>query len=225
MRRHLQIVNFNRKSIFNRLLGNNRSNLNDSNTRLWSLICCATQFAHCNSEPIDRPLKMPQIKCSQTVVLQKEEFRSDWMREAITKKWAEAVDNCPDAPLSPLAPASMNTGEILLDVNIVALPAWRDRIPRMVKNCLKIKNIARIAKAASHKLPVPSRPVLSCSAMTIATMMTKATMMSMATMRKLEVVHKEVGGCPISYNLQHACVRKLEVIWPDAHCRVDSSNW
>ena len=31
-------------------------------------------------------------------------------------------------------------------------------------------------------------------------------------MRKLEVVHKEVGGCLISYNLQLACVRKLEVI-------------
>ena len=31
-------------------------------------------------------------------------------------------------------------------------------------------------------------------------------------MKKLEVVHKEVGGCLISYNLQLACVRKLEVI-------------
>ena len=31
-------------------------------------------------------------------------------------------------------------------------------------------------------------------------------------MRKLKVVHKEVGGCLISYNLQLACVRKLEVI-------------
>ena len=30
--------------------------------------------------------------------------------------------------------------------------------------------------------------------------------------RKLEVVHNEVGGCPISYNLQLACVRMLEVI-------------
>ena len=30
--------------------------------------------------------------------------------------------------------------------------------------------------------------------------------------RKLEVVHKEVGGCLISYNLQLACVRKFEVI-------------
>ena len=30
--------------------------------------------------------------------------------------------------------------------------------------------------------------------------------------RKLEVVHKEVGGCLISYNLQIACVGKLEVI-------------
>ena len=31
-------------------------------------------------------------------------------------------------------------------------------------------------------------------------------------MMKLEVVHKEVGGCLISYNLRLACVRKLEVI-------------
>ena len=30
---------------------------------------------------------------------------------------------------------------------------------------------------------------------------------------RFEVVNKEVGGCPISYNLQPACVRKLEIIW------------
>ena len=30
--------------------------------------------------------------------------------------------------------------------------------------------------------------------------------------RKLEVVHKEVLGCLISYNLKLACLRKLEVI-------------
>ena len=30
--------------------------------------------------------------------------------------------------------------------------------------------------------------------------------------RKLEVVHKEIGGCLISYNLQLACIAKLEVI-------------
>ena len=30
--------------------------------------------------------------------------------------------------------------------------------------------------------------------------------------RKLKVVHKEDGDCLISYNLQLACVRKLEVI-------------
>ena len=35
-------------------------------------------------------------------------------------------------------------------------------------------------------------------------------------MRRLEIVQKEVGGCLISYNLQLACVRKLEVIRPDA---------
>ena len=33
--------------------------------------------------------------------------------------------------------------------------------------------------------------------------------------RKLEIVHKEVGGCLISYNLQLACVRKLEVSGPN----------
>ena len=36
-------------------------------------------------------------------------------------------------------------------------------------------------------------------------------------MRKLEVIHKEVGGCLISYNLRLASVRKLEVILPDLH--------
>ena len=37
-------------------------------------------------------------------------------------------------------------------------------------------------------------------------------MMDMVDTRKLEVAHKEVGGCLISYNLQLARVRKLEVI-------------
>ena len=32
-------------------------------------------------------------------------------------------------------------------------------------------------------------------------------------MRKLEVVHKQVGGCLISENLWLACLRKLEVVW------------
>ena len=44
-------------------------------------------------------------------------------------------------------------------------------------------------------------------------------------MTKLKVVHKEVGGCLISYNLQLACVKMLEVIWPDAHCHVNRLNW
>ena len=35
-----------------------------------------------------------------------------------------------------------------------------------------------------------------------------------AFVRKSEFVHKQVGGCLISYNLQLACVKKLEVIWP-----------
>ena len=33
--------------------------------------------------------------------------------------------------------------------------------------------------------------------------------------RKLEVVQKQVGGCLMSYNLQLACSRRLEDIWPD----------
>ena len=49
--------------------------------------------------------------------------------------------------------------------------------------------------------------------------------MTMVTMRKLEVVHKEVWGCLISYNLQVACVRKLEVIWPDARSLLRRSLW
>ena len=44
-------------------------------------------------------------------------------------------------------------------------------------------------------------------------------------MKKLEAVRKEVGGCLISYNLQHACVRKLEVIWPDACALLRRSLW
>ena len=41
-------------------------------------------------------------------------------------------------------------------------------------------------------------------------------------MRKLEIVHKEVGGCLIACTLQIACVRRLEVSdQMCAHCRVD----
>ena len=54
--------------------------------------------------------------------------------------------------------------------------------------------------------------MITMSTMTIMTTSTIATMMTMATMRKFEVVHKEVGGFLISYNLQLNCVRKLEVI-------------
>ena len=81
------------------------------------------------------------------------------------------------------------------------------------------ENIARIAKAASNN----SCPVLSCpdhhdhhdhrdrgdhddhgDPEEVG-----------SYMRMLEVVHKEVGGCLISYNLRLACVRKLEVIQSD----------
>ena len=34
--------------------------------------------------------------------------------------------------------------------------------------------------------------------------------MTIKFVRKLEVVHKEVGGCLISYNLQLACVKAKE---------------
>ena len=73
------------------------------------------------------------------------------------------------------------------------------------RSYLTIKNIARISKAASHKLPGMSSlnvsPVLSCpvvttmfttTTMTNMTTMTVATMMTMATVRKL---YEEVGGC------------------------------
>ena len=44
--------------------------------------------------------------------------------------------------------------------------------------------------------------------------------------RKLEVVHKQVGDRLIPYDLQIACVRKLEVICQMcAHCRIDHSEW
>ena len=41
------------------------------------------------------------------------------------------------------------------------------------------------------------------------------TLTTIMTLRKLEVERKEVGGCLVSYNLQLAYSRKLEVIWPD----------
>ena len=34
--------------------------------------------------------------------------------------------------------------------------------------------------------------------------------------RVCKEVQKQVGGCLVLYNLQPACVRKLEVIWPNA---------
>ena len=48
---------------------------------------------------------------------------------------------------------------------------------------------------------------------TTMTTMTIATMMTIANIRKLEVVHKEVGGCLISYNIQLAfvCVREAVI--------------
>ena len=48
--------------------------------------------------------------------------------------------------------------------------------------------------------------------MTFSTTMTISTMMTIVFGRKLEVVHTQVGGYLIPYNLQLACVRKLEVI-------------
>ena len=54
--------------------------------------------------------------------------------------------------------------------------------------------------------------------MIILTMMTISPMMTIVFVRKLEAVHKKVGGCLISYNLQLACVMR-------AHCRVDCSKW
>ena len=72
-------------------------------------------------------------------------------------------------------------------------------------------NITRIVKAASHKLPgksslnVPSRPVLSRLVLSrsVLSTMTMSTMRKLKVIRgswrlytrKLEVVHKEVGGC------------------------------
>ena len=49
--------------------------------------------------------------------------------------------------------------------------------------------------------------------------------MTIKFVRKLEAVHKEVGGCLISYNLQLACLTKLEVIWPDARPLLRRSFW
>ena len=56
-------------------------------------------------------------------------------------------------------------------------------------------------------------------------MRTISTIGANAFVRKWLVVHMQVGGWLISYNLQLVCVRKLGIIWSDAHCRVDRSNW
>ena len=52
--------------------------------------------------------------------------------------------------------------------------------------------------------------------MIIWTMMTISKMMTIVFVVKLEVVSKQVGGYLIPYSLQPPCVRKLEVIGPDA---------
>ena len=50
-------------------------------------------------------------------------------------------------------------------------------------------------------------------------------MVSIAFVRKLKLLHKQVGGYLISYSLQLACVRKLEVFDEmNAHCRIDRSE-
>ena len=87
-----------------------------------------------------------------------------------------------------------------------------------------LKNIAEIAKTASHKLPGKSSlnesfvlswpdPMTTMTTMFTTTNMTTMTVATMklevgSHMMKLEVVHKEVGGCLISYNLRLANVRK-----------------
>ena len=53
-------------------------------------------------------------------------------------------------------------------------------------------------------------------------MFPKITYSKSLNVRIVEVVHKQVGGCLILYNLKHAFVRKLDVIWPDV--RVDPSK-
>ena len=51
--------------------------------------------------------------------------------------------------------------------------------------------------------------------MIMLTMMTISNMMTIAFIGKLRVVHKQVGGCLISYNIRPACVTRCE------HCSVD----
>ena len=60
---------------------------------------------------------------------------------------------------------------------------------------------------------------------TSLTMMTISTLMSIVFVSKLEVVHKQVGGYLIPYNLQPPCVRMLEVIWPNAGALPRRSLW
>ena len=61
-----------------------------------------------------------------------------------------------------------------------------------------------------------STMVTISSMMNIPTMITISTMMTTVSLRKLEVVNKEVGDFLISFNLKLGCVRKLEVVLPDA---------
>ena len=76
-----------------------------------------------------------------------------------------------------------------------------------------------------------NKSVMSVSVLSVLCVLVDlSVLMAIAFVGKLEVVHKEVEGCLISYNLQLACIRKLEVIWPLvsdqmwAHCCVDCSN-
>ena len=82
----------------------------------------------------------------------------------------------------------------------ITFKAKYDKLMAMVKcpTCAQ-------TRAAQKTRPVrPVRPVITTTTtipnLTIMITMATMTTMTMSTMRKLEVVHKEVGGCLISYN-------------------------
>ena len=97
------------------------------------------------------------------------------------------------------------------------------------KSCCKhvlFTNLSDCISTTTRVTSVKSKKFLFCSfsvakfgiapvrvtVMTMATMMTKTIMITFVFVRKLEVVQKQVRGSMISYNLQLACVRKMEVI-------------
>ena len=100
----------------------------------------------------------------------------------------------------------------------------RRRDTVQIHNSFSIESF--VIKGILHKtifvIPVSDLPCLSCltciwyfSPEVITKCLHKWPVWKASTvllLRELEVVHKQIGGCLISYNLRLACLRKLEVV-------------